>query len=73
MRPYQKRLHAELMERAEYYVWAALRGQALPGNDPQTGRPKRALDHTHRSEGRVAYMALAKHTLERARRVRVNG
>lgn len=53
-------------ERAAYYLWAALRGQALAGNDPVTGRPRTAMRAEDRAAGRAAYKALYLHERHRA-------
>jgi len=54
----------EIQARARYYSWCALRGHALPGNDPQSGRPRGAW--THRAESRAAYIAMARYWLAQA-------
>ena len=57
--------------RAAYYLWAALRGHALPGNDPITGMPRKSTDETCRAEGRAAYKALYRVTRDRANSIRL--
>lgn len=55
------------LDRAAYYRWAAVRGQSLPGNDPQTGRPRDAFKYVRPDdESRAAYKAMALHNLRRA-------
>jgi hypothetical protein len=48
-------------ERAAYYLWAALRGHALPGHDPISGRERSAMNAADRAESRAAYKALYLH------------
>lgn len=60
------------VEQAHYYAWSALRGHALPGNSPVTGRPRTAMNQTDRTEGIVAHKALAHHWLRQAREIRLS-
>jgi hypothetical protein len=59
----------EAVERAAYYRWAAQRGLALPGNDPVTGRRRDSL-LVDREESLVAFKAMARLWLARARQLR---
>jgi hypothetical protein len=66
----------ECFQRASYYLWSALRGQIIAGNDPLTGTPRaeRAfLAPQFRDESRAAYKALARFWLERLRTSRERG
>lgn len=67
---YQQQAYWEAYNRANYYLWCALRGHNLPGNDPISGR-SRAGWRAYGAEGRVAYKALARYWLAELRRMRV--
>lgn len=62
----------EMVERAHYYTWCALRGHRLPGNDPITGAPRQPkasqwpFQGDSKGESLVAYKAMAKYWLDRA-------
>lgn len=64
----------ECYQRASYYLWSALRGHVIAGNDPLTGWPRaHAYPFPCRDESRVAYKALARFWLERLRKARERG
>jgi hypothetical protein len=64
-----RRRYHEAIRYAQFYTWNALRGHALPGNDPFT--TCRANAHRGREESRVAYKAMARFWLEKARAIRL--
>jgi len=55
----------EMVNRAEYYAWCALRGHRLPGSDPINGaprEPRKALwpwQSDSKGESQAAYKAMA--------------
>ena len=58
------------LTRASYYRWCASHSEVLPGNDPITGIPRKERRPFYRAqeeESRVAYKAMARLNLERAK------
>lgn len=67
MSRHQQEAYWQMMFRAEYYTWCALRGHSLPGNDPQHGIRRSGLYPVDgRAESRVAYKAMAKYWIQQA-------
>jgi hypothetical protein len=63
------------VNRAEFYLWNALRGHSLPGNDPFTGRARSASGYhewsaVSKAESLVAYKAMARAMLNLSRNLR---
>lgn len=63
--------YLQASERAAYYRWMAVRGNEMAGGDPLTGAPKSRWSPVWRDASRVAHIALARHFLAEARRVRL--
>jgi hypothetical protein len=61
-------------QRAEYYIWSALRGHCLPGGDPLTGRPRGRYEFPSScGESLAAYKAMGRYWLEQLRQRREGG
>jgi hypothetical protein len=67
-----KKHYHDAMKRATYYRWAAARPQTLPGGDPATGTPRNhwIRRRVFEDEAKVAYKAMARFWLEKARAIR---
>ena len=49
-----------MLNKAEYYAWCAIRNHVLPGGDPISGHPRRPREWGIYNESREAYKAMAK-------------
>lgn len=74
MQPHETQEYWNMIDRAHYYTWCALRGHTLPGNDPITGKPRgRAWrEFWDRKESTIAYIALARYWVQQAAVYRLN-
>lgn len=61
MNGWRNRLRAEMYFLAEFYLWEARRGFAMPGNHPTRGyNLSRSWDPLERTAARAAHLAMAK-------------
>ena len=75
MTRFQQSAYWDMMYKAEYYAWCALRGHTLPGNDPLRGNErKRTVLHFYDSrlskESQVAYCAMSRYWINTAKEYR---
>ena len=66
-------LHAaecEALFRAEYYCWAARRGDVVPGGDPLTGQKASQYNARDRAEGRAVHTVQARFWYREAAKIR---
>jgi hypothetical protein len=63
-------LYMDAIQRAEYYRWAAMKGHAMPGNDPLTGQSKTGFMSKWSAEGIAVNKTLAKFWLAKAAEIR---
>ena len=69
---FQQEAYWDMLNKAEYYAWCALRGHRLPGNDPLTGAPRQPKasqwpwQSDSKGESIAAYAAMARYWLKRA-------
>lgn len=67
-----QKVYWDMIDRAHYYTWCALRGHRLPGNDPINGAPRqpRASNWPFQSDSKgeslAAYKAMAVYWINRA-------
>jgi hypothetical protein len=73
MTKFKRQNYESMIARASYYRWSALRGQVLAGNDPLTGRRRDEFPggrYLWLDPSRVAFIALSKAFLAKAREIR---
>ncbi len=63
---YERQEYFTRRERASFYLWCALRGHTIPGNDPITGRKRSRFNPENLLDSREVYKLLYKQERNRA-------